>query len=361
MRKKRENRTKEETIMENEKAKEGMRRMREAQTQDKKAVENEKSRERMRKQKIMQNQKRGKVENQKSKVLLRKFESKEGRDLTDIAERLNEKYRLNKDKSANESQTESNYYEGHSQKLQYKNKIPVRNSEKGALKTYKRKKYLERKTNKREQTKIEGIRYKYKYREKKLKTVIDENEVLVIKKKNQDDLFQDLYPLYRTTEEAKKIIIREYPNFCPEFEKLIKADADQKIELERKNEIVEKEKVTEHCICEYDIDCKYCKDQFENEQNLYADAINTWTELEEQEFKEKELKAIRTLKRIERKKKRKLKSVEAMKPLPPLPIRELSQYEKIREDIINRREKEWVIYEKEWERQKMEKTQCLKK
>ena len=51
----------------------------------------------------------------------------------------------------------------------------------------------------------------------KLKTVIDENEVLVIKKKNQDDLFQDLYRLYRTTEEAKKIIIREYPNFCPEF------------------------------------------------------------------------------------------------------------------------------------------------
>ena len=173
--------------------------------------------------------------------------------------------------------------------------------------------------------------------------VSDDIEVLVIKKKNQDNLFQDFYRLYRTTEEAKKIIIREYPNFCPEFEKLIKADADQKIELERKNEIVEKEKVTEHCICEYDIDCKYCKDQFENEQNLYADAINTWT------------------KKDRKKKEEKTKSVEAMKPLPPLPIRELSQYEKIREDIINRREKEWVIYEKEWERQEMEKTQCLKK
>jgi hypothetical protein len=49
------------------------------------------------------------------------------------------------------------------------------------------------------------------------------------------------------------------------------------------------------------------------------------------------------------------------KPLPPLPIRELSEYEKIREDIINQREKEWVIYEKEWERQEMEKAQSLKK
>ena len=59
--------------------------------------------------------------------------------------------------------------------------------------------------------------------------------------------------------------------------------------------------------------------------------------------------------------KRKLKFEEAMKPLPPLPIRELSQYEKIREDIINQRKKEWVIYEKEWERQEMEKAQSLKK
>ena len=81
MRKNRENRTKEEKIMENEKAKEGMRRMREAQTQDKKAVENDKSRERMRKQKIMQNQKRG---DHKSKVLLQKLESKEGNNFPDI-------------------------------------------------------------------------------------------------------------------------------------------------------------------------------------------------------------------------------------------------------------------------------------
>ena len=232
--------------------------------------------------------------------------------------------------------------------------------EKGALKDHKRKKYLERKTNKRELTKIEAIRYKYKYREKKLKMVIDEKEVLILKKKNDDDLFQDLYKFYKTTEEAKMIIIREYPNFCSEFEKL-KTDEDKNIELERRKESAEKENVAEHCICEYDIDCEYCKEQFENEQNLYEGAINTWTELEEQEFRETELKAIRTLKRIERKEKRKLKSEEVMKPLPPLPIRELSQYEQIREDIINRREKEWVIYEKEWERQEMEKAQSLKK
>ena len=39
-----------------------------------------------------------------------------------------------------------------------------------------------------------------------------------------------------------------------------------------------------------------------------------------------------------------------MKPLPPLPSRELSEYEKIREEIIAERKKEWAIYEKEWEK-----------
>ena len=39
------------------------------------------------------------------------------------------------------------------------------------------------------------------------------------------------------------------------------------------------------------------------------------------------------------------------KPLPPLPVKELSEYEKIREDFIAQRKKEWEAYEKEWEKQ----------
>ena len=39
------------------------------------------------------------------------------------------------------------------------------------------------------------------------------------------------------------------------------------------------------------------------------------------------------------------------RPLPPLPIRELSDYDKIRRDIIAQRKQEWEVYEKEWERQ----------
>ena len=63
----------------------------------------------------------------------------------------------------------------------------------------------------------------------------------------------------------------------------------------------------------------------------------------------------------DRQKKEEKILIKARKPLPPLPIRELSLYEKIREDIINQREREWVIYEKEWERQEMETAESLKK
>ena len=38
-----------------------------------------------------------------------------------------------------------------------------------------------------------------------------------------------------------------------------------------------------------------------------------------------------------------------LKPLPPLPEKELSQYEKIRLEIISQRNKEWLKFEQEWE------------
>ena len=53
--------------------------------------------------------------------------------------------------------------------------------------------------------------------------------------------------------------------------------------------------------------------------------------------------------KIERKRKALLEKLK--RPLPPLPVRELSDYEKIREDFIAQRKREWVAYEKEWEKQ----------
>ena len=56
------------------------------------------------------------------------------------------------------------------------------------------------------------------------------------------------------------------------------------------------------------------------------------------------------LKKMKRIKKRKEIAEKLKTPIPPLPIRELSEYEKIREAIINHRKREWKIYEKEWEK-----------
>ena len=106
----------------------------------------------------------------------------------------------------------------------------------------------------------------------------------------------------------------------------------------------------EECSCDYDIDCKYCNNLSDEDKNLTALAEHTWTQEEERQFEEKEMNEYRENKRIERNKKRKEKSEDLRKPAPPLPERELCLYEKIRGDIIEKREKEWKIYEKEWEK-----------
>ena len=333
MRQKRENQSQEEQVLEKEKAKEGMKRMREAQTEATKTAEKKKDRERKRKQRIL------KKKTEKTVEIDKVNETKQGlqRELKgpkDIVEMLNRKYRNDKEMK---------------KKHNYNEKLTVRNLQIDDLKKYKNMKYQERKSNCKEMTRFEGLMRKYKYREEKLKTTVEENEVLTIKNKNQSDLFQDLYQFYKTTDEARKITVREYPDLCPKFEALKNTEVEERKKLSKKYESVEKKAIVENCVCDYDINCKFCEDQHGDEGNLYADAINTFTEKEEQKFAEEELQAIRNLKKIERKEKRKEKTKEAKRPLPPLPIREMSLYEKIREDIIQKREEEWVIYKKEWE------------
>ena len=67
------------------------------------------------------------------------------------------------------------------------------------------------------------------------------------------------------------------------------------------------------------------------------------------------------MKKLERKERRKKLVEKAKKPIPPLPIRELSEYEKIREEIISQRNKEWAIYEEEWEKKWEEKKNLILK
>ena len=100
------------------------------------------------------------------------------------------------------------------------------------------------------------------------------------------------------------------------------------------------------CICDFDIDCPYCAREHESKKNFYY----ILTKEESERFQREELEQYKSMKKLERKERRKKLVEKAKKPIPPLPIRELSEYEKIREEIISQRNKEWAIYEEEWEK-----------
>ena len=112
-------------------------------------------------------------------------------------------------------------------------------------------------------------------------------------------------------------------------------------------EVIENEGSTlEDCTCDIDINCPYCTAQNEDEKYLYS----IITKEESEKFAKEELEEYKIMKKIERKERRKALVHKFKKPLPPLPVRELSEYEKIREDIIAQRNQEWQVYEKEWEK-----------
>ena len=111
------------------------------------------------------------------------------------------------------------------------------------------------------------------------------------------------------------------------------------------------EKISEtgldECICDIDIDCPYCTAQHEAEKCCYTSISKE----DKERFDKEEMEEYKNMLKIERKRKRKALLEKLKRPLPPLPVRELSDYEKIREDFIAQRKREWVVYEKEWEKQ----------
>ena len=109
--------------------------------------------------------------------------------------------------------------------------------------------------------------------------------------------------------------------------------------------VTEVASVDEECACEIDINCEYCKKLTENEKDL-----DTIVSSEDKiRFEKEDLEQHKAmLKNLRRSRRQEIKE-KLMKPLPPLPVRKLSQYEKIREEIISQRNKEWLIVEKEWD------------
>ena len=130
---------------------------------------------------------------------------------------------------------------------------------------------------------------------------------------------------------------------CEEFQKqATKEDTEKDDEIEREK-AKERNSDSDECTCDYDVDCPACTAVLENEKGLQDDT--QWTAEDEAEERE-QYKALERRKRTE---KRQEMLRKANIPLPALPERELSQYEKIREDIIAEREIEWAKLEAKWE------------
>ena len=104
------------------------------------------------------------------------------------------------------------------------------------------------------------------------------------------------------------------------------------------------ENVLDQCVCDFDVDCKFCKNVLESEKNLQEDYNLTVEE------EASELEYYNSFKKKERREKHKEMSRKMKLPIDALPERELSKYEKIREDNIAQREKEWAELEAGWEK-----------
>ena len=126
------------------------------------------------------------------------------------------------------------------------------------------------------------------------------------------------------------------------IESLLSEDQDIVCKLNQKyrNKKEIDRKAEKEIKCDVDNDCKDCEKTYEKENDLHKMICDQ----EKAHFDKKEnLQSERKPNRIKIKKK-----IE--KSIPSLPARELSEYEKIREEIIAQRKKEWLIFEKEWEK-----------
>ena len=156
-----------------------------------------------------------------------------------------------------------------------------------------------------------------------------------VKKKTEDMSDEDFYKDIAESEEELSDIVKKMNE---------KHRMNEEIDIRT---VDEGQVGIETCICDIDIDCPYCQAQMEDEKYLYT--INT--EEEKARYEKEEIEGYKSMIRNKRKERRTVLLEKAKNPLPPLPVRELSEYEKIREEFIAQRKKEWEIYEKEWEKQ----------
>ena len=156
------------------------------------------------------------------------------------------------------------------------------------------------------------------------------------------------FDFFNRNDETKNIMRDKNPTIYAKCHELkINKEIEKRKEMENKDrdkKIKDSEYINEEdeCVCDYDVNCKFCSSIAEAEKGIIQYYKMTPEEEEENEV-------YKLLQRNLRKEKRQEIVRKSMLPLAPLPERELCEYEKIRENNIEQRKKEWAVKEAEWE------------
>ena len=158
-------------------------------------------------------------------------------------------------------------------------------------------------------------------------------------KKSEERIFLEWYSFFKQNEEARYLLNEKIPDWyarcmdkdMEEKEKRKKEQAEsEKNREEQRIKELENQKLAEKgeiCVCEYEIDCKYCQDVYEKEKDLFEP--NTFSKEEELEFERQDLEAYKKCIREEKKEKGRKKAELARQPMPALPEREMCLYESL--------------------------------
>ena len=218
---------------------------------------------------------------------------------------------------------------------------------------------------------FENIQARQSMRRFRREDIEDSEEEQEDEKNLEERELLEWYTFFKKNEEAKSLLNMKNPDLyvrCmdkdveEEEKRRMEQAQNEKRREEQKIQELENQKLAEKgkiCVCEYDTDCKYCSDVYENEKDLYEP--NPFSKEEESEFERQELEAYKKNIREERNEKRRKKAELARQPMPALPEREMCLYERIREDNIAERKREWAKFEIEWEKKEQEKKEQDKK